>query len=142
MKKGSLNHWIGFILLISIISFFFYKSIFSDIPLNKTLYTLEDIQDLQVQLHRDLLRYRSNQIQGYDTLNKTLAKLNEKSSHLTSTNTVKEDIIIVPIASLERLIKNESEIVEDFKTHHSILHNSLSYIFNISEVIYSDKLKY
>ena len=74
MNKGSLNQWAGFALLIAIISFFFYKSIFSDIPLNETLYTIEEIQDLQVQLHRDLLRYRSNQIQQYDTLNENLYK--------------------------------------------------------------------
>ena len=137
MKKGKLNYWIGFTLLITVISFFFYKSIYSDIPLNETLFTIEDIQDLQVQLHRDLLRYRSNQIQGYDVLNKTLLTLNEKASHLNNTNAVNEEIIVVPINSLEKLIRSESQIVEYFKTHHSILQNSLSYIFNISKDIYS-----
>ncbi len=141
MKKGNLNYWFGFTLLIAVISFFFYKSIYSDIPLNETLFTIEDIQDLQVQLHRDLLRYRSNQIQGYDVLNKTLLTLKEKASHLNNTNAVNEEIIVVPINSLEKLIRNESQIVEDFKTHHSILQNSLSYIFNISKDIYSEKPK-
>ena len=139
MKKGSLNHWVGFILLLSVISFFFYKSVFSDIPLDETLFTIEEIQDLQVQLHRDLLRYRSNQIQGYDTLNKTLLALNKNISYLSNTSTANDKIIIDPVNSLKKLITHESLLVEDFKTHHSILQNSLSYIFNISNELYSAK---
>ena len=77
MNKGKLNHWIGLALLLTIICFFFYKSVFSHSSLNTTLSTVEKIQDLQVQLHRDLLRYRNNQIQGYDNLNETLIALNK-----------------------------------------------------------------
>ena len=65
MNKGNVNYWVGIVLLFAVITFLFYKSIFSDLPLDKTLSTIEEIQDLQVQLHRDLLRYRSNQIQQY-----------------------------------------------------------------------------
>lgn len=141
MKKGRLNHWIGFTLLISVISFFFYKTSFSDMPLDETLFTIEEIQDLQVQLHRDLLRYRSNQIKGYDTLNNTLLTLNKNISYLSNISTANEKIIIVPVSSLKKLVDHESLLVEDFKTHHSILQNSLSYIFNTSKELYSEKTK-
>jgi len=137
MNKGNLNHWIGFALLLSVISFFFYKSVFSDTSLNETLYTVESIHDLQVQLHRDLLRYRSNQIEGYDTLNKTLLALNENIAHLNGTQIVKDENGANTVRNLAEQIKNESLLVEDFKTHHSILQNSLSYIFNLSAELYS-----
>ena len=71
MKLRNLNYLVGFGLLIALVCFFFYKSIFSDRPLTETLTTINEIQDLQVQLHRDLLRYRNNQILQYDTLNHT-----------------------------------------------------------------------
>lgn len=141
MKQGSLNQWLGFALLISIISFFFYKSIFSDAPLNETLDTIEEIHDLQVQLHRDLLRYRSNQIQQYDTLNKTLSALDSNLAGLNNSGVAEEELGIESILHLKNMINHESTLVEDFKTHHSILQNSLSYIFNASTDLYSTKPK-
>ena len=141
MRQGSLNQWIGFALLISIISFFFYKSIFSDVPLNETLRTIEEIQDLQVQLHRDLLRYRSNQIQQYDTLNRTLYALDNHISNLSNNTVAEDELGIDAINHLESMIKHESSLVEDFKTHHSILQNSLLYIFRVSTDLYSLKPK-
>ena len=92
MIKGRTNYWIGFILLAFIISFFFYKNVFEDLPLDETLSTIEEIQGLQVQLHRDLLRYRSNQIQQYDTLNDTLYKLNDNIMHLSGSNVANDKI--------------------------------------------------
>ena len=141
MKQGSLNQWVGFALLIAIISFFFYKSIFSDVPLNETLSTIEEIQDLQVQLHRDLLRYRSNQVQQYDTLNLTLSKLDSNITNLSNSHVAEKELGIESINYLESLIKHETTLVEDFKTHHSILQNSLLYIFHASTDLYSVKPK-
>ena len=141
MKQGSLNQWLGFALLISIISFFFYKSIFSDVPLNETLGTIEEIQDLQVQLHRDLLRYRSNQIRQYDTLNGTLYALDNNISSLSNNTVAENELGIDSINHLESMIKHESSLVEDFKTHHSILQNSLLYISRVSTDLYSVKPK-
>ena len=141
MNKGNVNYWIGITLLFTVISFFFYKSIFSELPLNETLSTIEDIQDLQVQLHRDLLRYRSNQIQQYDTLNITLDQLNKDISDLSNNRVAKQEIGIDVINSIENAITHQSLLVEDFKTHHSILQNSLFYIFNVSTDLYSIKPK-
>jgi len=141
MNKGNINYWIGIALLISLISFFFYKSIFSELPLNETLSTIEEIQDLQVQLHRDLLRYRSNQIQQYDTLNDTLYKLDKNVSSLSNSSVAEKEIGIDAVYSLEKTIRHQSALVEDFKTHHSILRNSLFYIFNASTDLYSIKPK-
>jgi len=141
MNKGRINYWIGIALLISIISFFFYKSIFSELPLNEALLTIEEIQDLQVQLHRDLLRYRSNQIQQYDTLNKTLYHLENDIFDLSNNSIAAKEIEASTIISLENSITDQSILVEDFKTHHSILQNSLLYIFNVSTDLYSIKPK-
>jgi len=141
MNKGRINYWIGIALLISIISFFFYKSIFSELPLNEALLTIEEIQDLQVQLHRDLLRYRSNQIQQYDTLNETLYHLENDIFDLSNNSIAAEEIETRTINSLENSITDQSILVEDFKTHHSILQNSLLYIFNVSTDLYSVKPK-
>ena len=141
MNKGNVNYWIGIILLLSVISFLFYKSIFRDLPLNETLNTIENIENLQVQLHRDLLRYRSNQIRQYDTLNETLLALDNNIKNLSNSSVAKNEIGIEAIYNLETLIKHESALVEDFKTHHSILQNSMFYIFNASSELYSNKPK-
>ncbi len=141
MNKGNVNYWVGIVLLFAVITFLFYKSIFSDLPLDKTLSTIEEIQDLQVQLHRDLLRYRSNQIQQYDTLNKTLNDLNSNVAYLNESHVAAEEIGIDVISSIENAITHQSILVEDFKTHHSILQNSLFYIFNVSTELYSVKPK-
>lgn len=141
MNKGNINYWIGLTLLISVLSFFFYKSIFSELPLHETLSTIEEIEDLQVQLHRDLLRYRSNQIQQYDTLNETLNKLDHYISSLSESSVAEEEVGIDTVYDLETTITHQSALVEDFKTHHSILQNSLFYIFNASTDLYSVRPK-
>lgn len=141
MNKGSLSYWFGIALLVSIISFFFYKSVFNDLPLNDTLGTIEEVQSLQVRLHRDLLRYRSNKIQQYDTLNTTLLLLGEHVSYLKNNDTAISKLGIDSVTQLEKLISDETGLVEDFKTHHSIVQNSLLYIFNASTELYSVKPK-
>ncbi|MBT8133864.1 MAG: hypothetical protein KJO03_05085, partial [Gammaproteobacteria bacterium] len=141
MMRGTINYWVGITLLISVISFLFYKSIFSELPLNETLSTIEEIQDLQVQLHRDLLRYRSNQIQQYDTLNITLNELEWNIYNLSNSSVAIEEIGSETVTDIERTITQQSELVEDFKTHHSILRNSLFYIFKVSTDLYSRKPK-
>lgn len=141
MNKGFANYWPGIAILISIISFFFYKSIFSDLPLNNTLNTIEETQSLQVKLHRDLLRYRSNQIQQYDTLNTTLLSLGENISQLNDHSTTINKLDRNTVIQLEKLIIDETQLVEDFKTHHSIVQNSLLYIFNARTELYSEKPK-
>ena len=141
MIRGNINYWIGITLLISLISFFFYKSIFSELPLNETLSTIEELQDLQVQLHRDLLRYRSNQIQQYDTLNITLDELGRNIYNLSNSSVAEEEVGSERVAEIERIFTQQSALVEDFKTHHSILRNSLFYIFKVSSDLYSRKPK-
>ncbi len=141
MNIKNINYWIGIALLLSVLSFFFYKSIFSELPLNETLVSIENMQDFQVQLHRDLLRYRSNHIQQYDTLNNTLHKLEQNISNLSNNNIAKKEIGMDTIYSIEKSITHQSVLVEDFKTHHSILQNSLFYIFNVSTDLYFIKPK-
>jgi len=141
MSKSNINYWLGIVMLITVLSFFFYKNIYSELPLNETLSTIEDMQDLQVQLHRDMLRYRNNQIQQYDTLNQTLYKLDHHIVNLSHNATAKDEIGADTIAKIKNLVTNQSVLVEDFKTHHSILRNSLFYIFNASTDLYSSSPK-
>jgi len=141
MKQENANYWIGIALLISIITFFFYKSIFSELPLNEALKNIDEIHELQVQLHRDLLRYRSNQIQQYDSLNETLFALKHNVINLSKNSINSEEIGVDSIVSMENTITSQAILVEDFKTHHSILRNSLFYIFNEAADLYSTKPK-
>lgn len=141
MKERKPNYWVGITLLITVLSFFFYKSIFNETPLNEALSTIKEMQDLQVQLHRDLLRYRNNQIQQYDTLNKTQDKLDRHILNLSNNKIAEKELGIDAINVIEKAIAHQSTLVEDFKTHHSILQNSLFYISNESTELYSIKPK-
>ncbi len=141
IKKGNFNYWLGIALLFGVISFFFYKSIFRDLPLTETLTTIGEIQDLQVRLHRDLLRYRSNQIRQYDTLNDTLNELDKNITSLSNSSIAIKEIGTDTIYNIESEIIHQSLLVEDFKTHHSIVQNSLFYIFNVATDLYSRKPK-
>ena len=136
IKKGS-NHWSGILLLLIVISFLFYKIIFSSLPLDEMLYTTEETQNLQVQLHRDLLRYRNNKINQYDTLNNKINILNKNIRSLTNYKSIVTELKLVEITRLNDTIEQQANLLEDFKTHHSILKNSLLYIFNLSGDLYS-----
>jgi len=135
--KNENNHWVGIALLVIVISFLFYKTILSNLPLNEMLYTTEETQNLQVQLHRDLLRYRNNKINQYDTLNHKINTLNKNVDALANYKSIVHKLNLVDIDRLSDKIDQQADLVEDFKTHHSILKNSLLYIFNISGDLYS-----
>lgn len=141
MNRGFASYWIGIILLISIISFLFYKSIFSDRPLNDLLNMFEETQSLQVKLHRDLLRYRNNRIKQYDSLNRTMFLLEENIADLNKNEVAIEELGTEAITKLQTLINDEAILIEDFKTHHSILQNSLSYIYYASTDLFSTSAK-
>lgn len=141
MNRGLINYWIGIVLLVSITSFFFIKGVFSDLPLTDTLNTIGEIQDLQVKLHRDLLSYRSNQIHQYDDLNSTVTSLENNITILSNSELTKTYTDATAIKELDALIRKETTLVEDFKTHYSILQNSLFYIFNATTELYSQKQK-
>ncbi len=141
MNKGNVNYLVGIVLLVTVISFFFYKSIFSELPVNEALVNIGEIKELQVQLHRDLLRYRSNQIEQYDSLNRTLNAIDENISNLSNNSINSEEVGDNSIPNLKKSFRHQSILVEDFKTHHSILQNSLFYIFNVGSDLYSIKPK-
>ena len=58
MKLRNLNYLVGFGLLIALVCFFFYKSIFSDRRLTDSLVSILVLQILHFQLDRDVVRYR------------------------------------------------------------------------------------
>ncbi len=60
--KQHVNHTIGIIIVLPLLVFFFYKSIFSSNPFDDISAATSEIESLQVKLHRDILRYRNNQL--------------------------------------------------------------------------------
>ena len=137
MIKGKINQWVGIALLISVICFFYYKSTITELPLADTLDNIGAMEKLQVQLHRDLLRYRNNQIQYYDPLNQTLSQLRQHMQALTRDKVLQNSINRLSFERLQQSIERQDMLVEDFKTHLSILQNSLSYLYNASKEIYA-----
>ncbi len=137
MIKGKNNHWIGILLLFSVICFFYYKSTINEIPLSGVLNSIESIENLQVQLHRDLLRYRNNQIHQYDSLNHTLNSLERQTKLIITNNILQKQIGNNVLFKLDKSIVNQRMLVEDFKTYLSILQNSMSYLYNVENKLYS-----
>ena len=140
--KRKVNHWTGIILLISVICFLFYKSVLNETPFSDALNSIEIINNLQVQLHRDLLRYRNNQIQQYDLLNNTISKLRQHINAMLKNKVMQTSISPYKLDSLNTCIHNEEKLIEDFKTHLSIVKNSLSYLYKAANTIYSEENLY
>ena len=137
MIKNKLNHWVGLSVLLLVLSFFFYKSIISESPFKGTLKSAENLHALQIKLHRDVLQYRNSRMYQYDSLNETLRQVQQANQDLSFTNSLTEyQSISGAITNLSSTIKHQEELVEDFKTHYSILQNSLAYYSRMSGEIY------
>ena len=80
--QQKLNHWVGLTVLLLTMCFFFYRSILSEPPYKDTLAAIEQLQRLQIQLHRDVLRYRNSQIYQYDSLNETVENVRQANLKL------------------------------------------------------------
>lgn len=139
MMKQKLRYWLGFGILLMSMCFFFYRSIISEPPFRETLAAIENLQNLQIQLHRDVLRYRSSQIYQYDSLNKIIEQVRLSSLILEIPNTDNSYPAIKQLVTqLKSTISHQEDLVENFKTHHSILQNSLTNYSRISGDLYSN----
>ena len=139
ISMGKIKYWGGFTLLIALISFSFYKSSVEELELTNHEHNVEDMQRFQIQLHRDILNYRSGSVYQYDTLNKTQKSLLEVAQQLLSyENNFNEDGLSAAIEELRDSLKTQTILVEDFKMHHSILQNSVSYYSRLSSKLYGD----
>ncbi len=126
--KQYLNHTIGILLVLPLLVFFFYKSIFSVNPFEGTYAITQSLKSLQVELHRDILRYRNNQIRQYDTINQTTKLISELNKDLVvPVEHNKQLDISGNIIRLKKSFQDQAELVEDFKTNNSVLQNSLFY---------------
>jgi diguanylate cyclase (GGDEF)-like protein/PAS domain S-box-containing protein len=135
--KNKINHWIGLSVLLLVLSFFFYKSLLSETPFKGALKSVENLQALQIKLHRDVLQYRNSRIHQYDTLNETLQHVQLANQDLSFTSIPTEhQAIAKAIEDLNISIDHQEDLIEDFKTHYSILQNSLTYYARMSEEIY------
>jgi len=137
-----INHWIGLSVLLLVLSFFFYKSIISEPPFKGTLKIIENLQALQIKMHRDILQYRNSRLHQYDSLNEILQQVKLANQDLGFTNIPAEhQDVVKAIAHLNTTIDRQEDLVEDFKTHNSILQNSITYFSQMSEEIYGKDSK-
>lgn len=130
------NHTIGIILVLPLLIFFFYKSIISSNPLESIDTVINNLSSQQVKLHRDILRYRSNQIGQYDDLNRTvelISGLNNALNLPVSTNGYSE--LAEKLVLLKKSVTNQADLVEDFKTNNAVLQNSLYYFSRLHSEI-------
>ncbi len=141
--KQHLKHTIGIALVLPLLVFFFYKSIISSNPFDGLSAVTNEIESLQVKLHRDILRYRNNQIREYDTLNETVSQissLNEKIN--TSVNSDEHEELANYLAFLKKSIAEQANLIEDFKTNNSVLQNSLYYYSRLHSEIHTGSSAY
>jgi diguanylate cyclase (GGDEF)-like protein/PAS domain S-box-containing protein len=126
--KQQLNHSIGILLVLPLLVFFFYKSILSTNPYATLTPVIEEIESLQVELQRDLLRYRNNQVREYDTLNRTARRLSRLNREVAAVATADEySGLARQLAQLQAAIDDQAVLIEDFKTHNSVVQNSIYY---------------
>jgi diguanylate cyclase (GGDEF)-like protein/PAS domain S-box-containing protein len=126
--KQYLHHSVGIILVLPLLLFFFYKSIISNNPFDGLAATTNELESLQVKLHRDILRYRNNQIRQYDTLNETVKNISSVNDDINiPVTTGANPELIDKLAQLKKSVAEQSSLIEDFKTSNSVLQNSLFY---------------
>ena len=134
-----LKYWIGFALLIALMSFTFYKSSVEELGLNTHKHDVENMQRLQIELHRDLLSYRSGNVYEYDTLSNSQKALLQVSRTLFAhEKNAAASKLTDALEKLKKSLDQQRMLVEDFKMHHSILQNSMTYYSRLSSKLYND----
>jgi len=121
------------------ILFFFYSG-FTNLDNDEHLHdTLKTLENLQVQLHRDVLRYRSGEIRQYDTLNDTLDAISSNIASMEVLDMNDRHIDIENnINQLIRSFNEQEQLIEDFKTHNSVVQNSLIYFSRMHDEFFGD----
>ena len=141
--KQHVNHTIGIVLVLPLLLFFFYKSIISSNPYEGVATVTDNIETLQVKLHRDILRYRNNQIREYDTLNETVRQISSLSGNISVPGgTLENRQLNEMLSTLKTSISEQARLVEDFKTNNSVLQNSLYYYSRLHSEIHTDSNAY
>jgi diguanylate cyclase (GGDEF)-like protein/PAS domain S-box-containing protein len=128
--KQHVNHTIGILLVIPLLIFFFYKSISisSSNPFDDTSAVTSEIKSLQVKLHREILRHRTNRTHQYDTLNESVrqvSSLNESLLPGTGSYANENSELEKELEILKNSIVQQAVLIEKFKTSNSIMQNSL-----------------
>lgn len=132
-----LNQISSFFLIIAIMLFFFYNSTFVNKPLQETNNLTNSLKQYQAQLHRDVLRYRSGKINQYDTLNKSLSRIDDASRSISSFNSEHDSSSLTQsINILVNDLRLQRDLIENFKTYNAVAHNSLLYFYRLSNDYY------
>ncbi len=139
--NSRMNQVISFTLILGIMLFFFYNSTFVSPPLQQALSSAKSLQQYEIQLHRDLLKYRSGKFNQYDTINTSLNRVRQASVSLARSSVPDNASEIKrKIDQISQLVAKQSELVEDFKTYISVAHNSLLYFYKFSNEFYDSPL--
>ncbi len=133
------KHTLILAIFLSAMLFFFYRGVIS-LDNHEHLHdTLRTLENLQVQLHRDVLRYRNGEIRQYDTLNNTLDAIHRNIIILSEQgNGIQQIAIDKNIESLIASFNEQDLLIEDFKTHNSVVQNSLIYFSRIHDEFFSN----
>ena len=139
MKIRHAKHQLTLFVTLLAMLFFFYRG-FVNLDNDENLHdTLKTLEGLQVQLHRDVLRYRNGELRQYDTLNNTLDAIHSNIASLVTQDNESSHLAINH--NIEQLIAsfNQQELlIEDFKTHNSVVQNSLIYFSRMHDEFYGD----
>ncbi len=134
------KHTLMLAIFLSAILFLFYRGVIN-LDNHEHLHdTLRTLENLQVQLHRDVLRYRNGEIRQYDTLNNTLDAIHQNIIMLgEEENDIPQITIGKDIESLIASFMEQESLIEDFKTQNSVVQNSLIYFSQIHNEFFSDE---
>ena len=123
--KQHLHNTIGLILVLPLLFFFFYKSLFSASPYDALSSLTAGIESLQVKLHREMLRHRSSQLLDYGTLDEAAARIAALGNSIDTAVSIDDDEELAQhIDRLKTSIETQTGLIEDFKTHDSAAQNS------------------
>ncbi len=142
MITNNIKYWSGLAALTIAISFTYYKSANDEMALDEYRQGTEQLQRLQIQLHRDLLKYRSNTVHEYDTLsNSSAALIAQAADPILAQYTDTLPQLSATVAELHTKLDRQQELIEDFKQSHAVLHNSMNYFSRLSSKIYLDNTR-
>ena len=124
--KQHLHNTIGLILVLPLLFFFFYKSLFSASPYDALSSLTAGIESLQVKLHREMLRHRNSQLLDYGTLDEAAARIAALGNSIDTAVSIDDDEELAQhIDRLKTSIETQTGLIENFKTHDSAAQNSL-----------------
>ena len=139
--KQHLNHTIGIILVLPLLLFFFYKSIFSSHALDDLPALISELETAQFRLQHDLLSLRNDPFGPDDALNTAARQLVDLERAIVSAAPAgRDDALSAQLAKLARSVETQAGLIEEFRTSNPVLQNSLDQFFSLHTELLSDNV--